>query len=850
MLVKVQCTNPDCRESFSISSAEFGADIRCRRCGRKIPGLSTVLPGQSAASDSEPSNPKFSPDSEPSGPKFSPDSGLQGQFGRYEIIRPLGSGGMGQVYLARDKWLERPVALKVPHVHLTGDPKLRQRFYREAQAAARLHHPNICPIFDIDEVGPILYLAMAYLEGPLLTTLIDEDNPPAPDRACRIVRTLAEALQEAHDKGVIHRDLKPSNIILVPQDRPVVMDFGLARLVSDQAVPLTQIGGLVGTPSYMSPEQVEGDVDAIGPATDIYSLGVILYELLTGRLPFRGPLMSVLKQIQETEPPRLSMLRPGLPPRLEDVCLRAMAKRREDRYATMAEMAEALAAVTVGSLSASATPPLGGGQSDRPDETVLIREAVQDKRSWQVIYHAKRLMQMDPDDQDAYNALVSLDARYLTYYDEGRRDVALNPFLRFMDVDTLNDFVRESELVERKDGEVICRHNDRSRTMFLILRGEVGIYLPRVGAGGIEASGAPDHRMGTGHIVGELAFALKRKRTATVRALKPTSLMAFSYESIRDLIGGGTPNPSFTFSVDNYLKSRVLKYIFDTAPYLSGRDGCEHPLAGIAEPWHLIVRHATILTVDHQKNSTLSYADEMFCGKGGIFLLASGELRGEYLAQKVLDEKDLPIIFARFDNQFVNMHARYKFDRPITIVHIDQAAFIKLNRIQPGVLGRVVERIKRAMTDQFRYDVFLSYTQKDREVVGQWKQALEEAGLRVYLDAQQAPAKFIPLIQAAILDSLVLMPILTENTSARGRRDNWVRREIEFREKAFDREVDHIFPINLGGGQNARYAPGHIPIHAFGRETVAIGEVIEIIRKLKGGEGPIPYSTLLEIPTL
>ncbi len=270
---------------------------------------------------------------------------LPEQFGaRYRIVKKLGRGGMGTVYLAKDTQLDRPVALKVPHFEPDDGPEVLQRFYQEARIAATLDHPNICPIYDVGEVGGVPYLTMKCIVGKPLTDFIRADRPLPPVQAAALVRKLALALQAAHARGIVHRDLKPSNIMIHQGGEPVVMDFGLAaRPYREGSARLTRTGTPLGTPAYMAPEQVRGDTHGLGPACDVYSLGVVLYELLTGRPPFEGPVYAVLALVLTQEPPPPSQLRPGLDPQLEAVCKKAMAKKPEDRYATMAEFAEALA---------------------------------------------------------------------------------------------------------------------------------------------------------------------------------------------------------------------------------------------------------------------------------------------------------------------------------------------------------------------------------------------------------------------------------------------------------------------------------------------------------------------------
>ncbi len=267
---------------------------------------------------------------------------LPAEFGRYRVEGLLGRGGMGAVYRAHDTQLDRPVALKVPHLAGGDRDRLAARFLREARAAARLQHPNICPVFDAGEIGGAVYLSMALVEGaPLAQRLKAGPLPPA--EAAAVVRAVALAMAEAHRAGVVHRDLKPANILLNARGEPVVTDFGLARDArSGGEERLTRDGALVGTPAYMPPEQVGGQ--QAGPSGDIYSLGIVLYECLAGRPPFRAAsLAGLVAQIERDLPPPPSQSRPGLPTGLEAACLRSLAKTPGDRFASMAEFAAALA---------------------------------------------------------------------------------------------------------------------------------------------------------------------------------------------------------------------------------------------------------------------------------------------------------------------------------------------------------------------------------------------------------------------------------------------------------------------------------------------------------------------------
>ncbi|MBW3540817.1 MAG: protein kinase [Planctomycetes bacterium] len=269
--------------------------------------------------------------------------GVGRSFGRYEILEALGQGAMGAVYKARDSQLDRIVALKVPKFAGDGDGLL-ERFYREARAAAALRHPGICPVHDVGAIDGTHYISMGYIDGRRLSEFIQPQRPLPERQAAAVVRKIALALDEAHRHGVIHRDLKPDNIMLDGRGQPVVMDFGLARRSTGSDVRATQTGQMLGTPAYMSREQVDGDVDRVGPSSDMYSLGVILYELTTGRLPFEGSIASVLAQIVMGQPQSPSAHRPELDRRLESICLKMMARDAAARYGSMTAVAEALTA--------------------------------------------------------------------------------------------------------------------------------------------------------------------------------------------------------------------------------------------------------------------------------------------------------------------------------------------------------------------------------------------------------------------------------------------------------------------------------------------------------------------------
>lgn len=268
-----------------------------------------------------------------------PPVGLPEQFGRYQIKRQLGQGGMGAVYLAHDQQLDRDVALKIPFFDENDGPEVIQRFYREARAMAALQHANLCPVFDVGEINGVHFLAMAYIAGRPLNDYLKKGKPLTSRQVAGLIRKLALALQEAHGADIIHRDLKPANIMIDKRKEPIVMDFGLARRDTDAEAALTHTGTMMGTPSYMAPELIRGIKDQIGAPADIFALGVMLYEMSCGRKPFEGSLAAVLSQILTEEPTPLEEVQPDIPPELSRICAKAMSKAVDMRYASAGELA-------------------------------------------------------------------------------------------------------------------------------------------------------------------------------------------------------------------------------------------------------------------------------------------------------------------------------------------------------------------------------------------------------------------------------------------------------------------------------------------------------------------------------
>lgn len=282
-------------------------------------------------------------------------------LGRFEIRRELGRGAFGVVFLAYDPHLNREIALKVPRAEALVTAELRMRFQQEAHAAAGLDHPNLVPVYECGQQGPICYIATAFCPGITLAAWLRQASGRIPvQMAAHLVATLANAVDHAHRRGVLHRDLKPSNIMLTPPGEtigaaasaemgfiPRVLDFGLAKI--ERAADASTVnsptlsGTILGTPQYMAPEQASGQSSGVGPPADIYSLGAILYELLAGQPPFRGDTaLDTLLLVRSQEPTAPSRVRPGVPRDLETICLKCLHKEPDRRYGSMAELADDL----------------------------------------------------------------------------------------------------------------------------------------------------------------------------------------------------------------------------------------------------------------------------------------------------------------------------------------------------------------------------------------------------------------------------------------------------------------------------------------------------------------------------
>jgi eukaryotic-like serine/threonine-protein kinase len=267
---------------------------------------------------------------------------MESHLGRYEILEEIGRGRMGIVYKAHDPLIDRFVAIKTIDIHELSDKEkdeYKARFYQEAKAAGRLNHPNIITIYDLGRKGDIAYIAMELMEGPELQNIVAENQPLSILEKLDVAFQVAEGLAYAHEHGVVHRDIKPSNILVLTGKHVKIADFGIAKMES--SLWRTQPDTIMGSPLYMSPEQVESRrVDA---RSDIFSFGIVLYQMLTGRLPFHGESPNaVFYQIVNEEPPKPSSVTAGIPDMLDHIVAKCLAKKPDDRYQNAKDLASDL----------------------------------------------------------------------------------------------------------------------------------------------------------------------------------------------------------------------------------------------------------------------------------------------------------------------------------------------------------------------------------------------------------------------------------------------------------------------------------------------------------------------------
>jgi CRP-like cAMP-binding protein len=476
-----------------------------------------------------------------------------------------------------------------------------------------------------------------------------------------------------------------------------------------------------------------------------------------------------------------------------------------------------------------------GGDRDELDR------ALAEGNAWQAIRLIKRLLQTNSLDEQAEIALNQISPHLLVYRQSqvpvdgrGHDRWVPNPFLGELTPNTRQHVIRSAQLVERARGEALCRVGEEGDTMFIVLEGEVGAFPPDPITGEIDRD--PRVVFGQGEIVGELAFTLRRPRTADLLATNDVTLLAVHASELETQ---ARINPGLADSLERFLTGRVLEYICNSADYLIGRDE-NGPLAGgeSKRTWDRLLPHTEKLVCPLSDPRPVSLQGSQFAGDG-LYILVSGRLRSVAHADKVICGTDLPLVYIDLSGWVVTPDHPYRPEgSDAVILRIGKDALLG----RRPVIDTVAARVKKELPRTFHYDVFLSYTFDDQSCAERWRSELEAAGLRVYMEVARSGHYFRDRIEAGILDSLTLLALVSANTMSRPLDQNWVRQEIAFRQAAFESRTAQIYPVRLRGGKPELLADGYTVIDSVGREEFAIAEIIQAVLKVRNGEVSAPYS--------
>lgn len=474
-----------------------------------------------------------------------------------------------------------------------------------------------------------------------------------------------------------------------------------------------------------------------------------------------------------------------------------------------------------------------------------IDEALGHGRFWAAIYHAKRLLQVDSTDVRAIRALQQIMPSQLVLSLGGGRSEA-HPLLSPLNRQAMQDIISAAQLVERKDGDTICVLDDPGDAMFIVLKGAVGVVLkvpPTDEPGGHSAPSSI--KLGEGQIVGELALALNRKRTATLQAIGPTAFLSINYSILRALMDAGPQTGRLQTVFNDFLLQRSLRFLCQNCAYLAS--GVDSPLAGLNDPWESLAEDAERFQLNWQDAEGKLASAERFSAPGA-YILAGGALteatRPENVPKK-LDSRDLPLVCVNLPNILVSNNHPFQLDAGPggAVVNVVRISERSLRVFGPVIFARMVDALKRRLASQFVFDVFISYSSRDDHIASKWRAALDTAGLRVYMSRPDAMRKFKPEIELALAEALVMVPIISENAAAPDGQTGWVQREIEYRKMLFDEDHCNILPIELTRGLAAVFADGFSAVTVDGDSLEQLDKVVETIRAVKEGMKDPPYAS-------
>jgi CRP-like cAMP-binding protein len=472
----------------------------------------------------------------------------------------------------------------------------------------------------------------------------------------------------------------------------------------------------------------------------------------------------------------------------------------------------------------------------------MLREAVEQGRGHEALYCATRLLQLNPEDPDIDRTLAGLEPMAFRYRTPSGSE-RLNPILGHLDPASLRQLIDHAELIERGYGEVICRRGEVGRNMFVILRGQVGVYgTARSGRNG---RGPSRVTLAEGEIVGELAFALNRRRTADVISLGDTALLSLDYRHVSRLLSDG--DGPIVGVVRGFMHGRALEHISQTLPYLIGRALTALP-DDLRRQWrgHLNVLQPGCQIIERPPHRPLRLSsirdNDPRRMDGGVYILAFGRLSGhsahEAGRMTRLNGEEFPLLYVDLPHRLVGPDREYMVDDgPAKIFFISRDA---INRLPPDVRARMLQELKRALGATYQYDVFMSYNFADLAVAERWERALELAGVRVFRDTPAQPGLHYPKRDGqALIDSLVQLVLVSPST-LKAPDENWVLKEVRFRERHFDRQP-RIVPVRLPEGDPRALGVMYSSIEAAGREASALEEVVNLVRAIRSGADEPPH---------
>ena len=488
----------------------------------------------------------------------------------------------------------------------------------------------------------------------------------------------------------------------------------------------------------------------------------------------------------------------------------------------------------------------------------LLKTALETRNYWAVIYHAKRLLQIDSLDHDAVTALHMISPTQLVIQASGQASGAprfeAHPLFSQMNRQSMQELVLSAHLIERDDGETICMTDDTGDTMFIVLKGQIGVVLntqtlPSGSLAGVPSPSSPfDLSFGAGKIVGELALALNRRRTATLQAIGPTAMLSINYNTLQSLLNAVPKNVRLERAFNDFLLDRVLSFVCSSCEYLAKNPAS--PLAGIEQPWERMVWDSEQHSVDW-KDADVFFASANKFSSPGLYILAGGRLKEATqndTINKKLDASTLPIVYANLEGAVVGHYHKFTTDvgpgsSPVKIVCIRDSA---LKSFGPIVYARIVEAAKQQLARQFVFDVFISYSHRDERIANIWREEMEKSGLRVYMSRPEAMRRFKSEIEFALAESLVMVPFVSERAAGPGGEAGWVQREIRYRKTLFDEAHCNILPIELTPGFAASFADGFSAVPVGGDGLDSITQVIETILAVGSGRLAPPFASKYE----